>query len=193
MAEKFIIPPGEKLSPEAEHLIAQIREKLRNLYLTRQYLCAEATLLTLNNTLGGGLTETQAVAMAAPFCVAMGDSGCLCGALSGAIMAVGLLIGGDQPYRRRRELRESARQLYDAFKSLHGSTCCRILIRNVKDDRQAHFQQCADLTAKTTELAARLILQKRPELLEDEDRTFTAGRQTLIRGLLLKLVNYLAR
>ncbi len=193
MAEKFIIPPGEKLSPEAEHLIAQIREKLRNLYLTRQYLCAEATLLTLNNTLGGGLTETQAVAMAAPFCVAMGDSGCLCGALSGAIMAVGLLIGGDQPYRRRRELRESARQLHDAFKSLHGSTCCRILIRNVKDDRQAHFQQCADLTAKTTELAARLILQKRPELLEDEDRTFTAGRQTLIRGLLLKLVNYLAR
>ena len=82
--------------PQAEALIAQIKNRAENLYQTRQLLCAEAVVVTLNKVLNGGLSDAQAVAVAAPFSIAMGDSGCICGALSGAVLACGLLVGNDQ-------------------------------------------------------------------------------------------------
>jgi hypothetical protein len=84
--------------PKTEALIAQIKKRAENLYLTRQMLCAEAVVVTLNKALNGGLSEAQAVAVAAPFSIALGDSGCICGALSGAVLACGLFVGKDQPY-----------------------------------------------------------------------------------------------
>ncbi|MBC8177045.1 MAG: hypothetical protein H8E19_06525 [Deltaproteobacteria bacterium] len=62
-------------STQTEALIAQIKNRARNLYLTRQLLCAEAVLVTLNQGLDGGLSDAQAIAMAAPFSIALGGSG----------------------------------------------------------------------------------------------------------------------
>ena len=72
---KRILDRDERLGLEAEALVAQIRERARNLYLTRQLLCTEAVMVALNHGLKGGLTDTQAVAMAAPFSTAMGERG----------------------------------------------------------------------------------------------------------------------
>lgn len=177
----------EKIDPDAESLIARIKERARNLYLTRQLLCTEAVVVALNNGLDGGLSNSQVVTMTAPFCVAMGESGCICGALSGAVLAAGLFLGNDHPYRYRRDMRDGARQLHDAFKSANGATCCSVLIRKVKHDRNAHFRQCADLTAEAAELAARLILQKRPELKTQADKGFLARRDSIINGTLSRL------
>jgi hypothetical protein len=82
----------QQLGVEAEALITAISSRAQNLYLTRQLLCTEAVVVALNHGLNGGLSEAQAVAMAAPFCAAMGESGCSCGALSGAEMACGLFL-----------------------------------------------------------------------------------------------------
>lgn len=49
--------------------------------------------MTLHKALRGGLSDAQAAAIAAPFSIALGDSGCICGALSGAVLACGLLAG----------------------------------------------------------------------------------------------------
>lgn len=51
----------EKCIPLAEQLIAQITERARNLYQTRQLLCTEAVVVALNHGLDGGLTDAQAV------------------------------------------------------------------------------------------------------------------------------------
>ena len=85
-----------KHDPQAEALIAQIKKRAENLYQTRQLLCTEAVVVTLNKALNGGLSDAQAVAVAAPFSIALGDSGCICGALSGAVLACGLFVGKDQ-------------------------------------------------------------------------------------------------
>jgi C_GCAxxG_C_C family probable redox protein len=185
--------PAAQASPQAEALIVQIRESARNLYETRQMLCAEAVLAALNSGLRGGLSQAQVIAMAAPFCVAMGDSGCLCGALSGAVMGYGLLSGGERPYRRRRQLRADARHLHDAFKAAYGATCCRVLSKKLKHDSKAHFQQCAGLTAGAAELAAREILRQRPELLAKADQRFLTGRHSRMVGALLRLRHYFLR
>lgn len=169
-------------------MIAQIKRRAGNLYLTRQLLCTEAVLVTLNKALNGGLSEAQAVAIAAPFSIALGESGCICGALSGAILACGLFVGNDQPYHHRQRMRKSARQLHDAFKAINGATCCRVLSRSVRHDRQAHFQQCAHLTAGAAEMATRLILYRRPELIRCNDNKFLHKMDTKIGAMMTRLL-----
>ena len=176
----------------AEALVAQIRDRALNLYETRQMLCAEAVMVALNQGLNGGLTETQAIAMAAPFSEAMGNSGCMCGAVSGAVLASGLLLGNGSPYRHRKEMRDNSRELHDAFKAEYGSTCCRALSRNVRHDKNAHHQHCAEFTGKAAELAARLVIEKRPELLHNADTEFLSERQSKFKGALSRLFRHLS-
>ena len=178
-------------NPEIEDLVSRLKAHARNLYETRQLLCSEAVLVALNQGLSGGLTEEQAVAMAAPFCVAMGDSGCLCGALSGAVLAAGLFVGNHRPYASRREMRESGRALHNAFRTANGATCCRVLSKPVKHDKKAHFSQCAGFTAEAAEMAARLILEKRPELIKIAANSPAPVRRSKVGGLLFKLFKYL--
>ena len=178
--------------PRAEALIAQIKKRAGNLYRTRQMLCSEAVVVTLNKALNGGLSDAQAVAIAAPFSIGLGDSGCICGALSGAVLACGLFVGNDQPYHHRQRMRKNARQLHDAFKVSNGATCCRVLSRGVRHDREAHFQQCAHLTAGATEMAARLILYQRPELIRCIDNRFLHKMDTKIVTKMTRLLRIFA-
>ncbi len=180
--------PGDARS---EALIAQIKARAENLYQTRQLLCSEAVVVTLNKALHGGLNDDQAIAVAAPFGVALGDSGCICGALSGAVLACGLFVGGNRPYRHRQCMRNSARQLHDAFKAANGAVCCRALTRRVRHDRHAHFQQCARLTADAAEMAARLILAQRPELARCHEAGFLRERDGKIGAMITRLLRIL--
>lgn len=182
----------QPLSPEAEALVEQIGQRARNLYITRQLLCTEAVVETLNEALGGGLSKTQVVALTAPFCVAMGESGCMCGALSGAVIACGLFLGEQHPYRNRKHMRTSARLLHDEFKARNGATCCNALIGRVKHDKQAHFRQCADITEKAAEMAARKILENRPELTARSSSRFLARKQSALGGAFLKILRLLS-
>jgi C_GCAxxG_C_C family probable redox protein len=174
--------------PRTEVLIAQVKKRAGNLYQTRQLLCTEAVVVTLNKALNGGLSDAQAVAVAAPFSIALGDSGCICGALSGAVLACGLFVGNNQPYRHRLRLRNSGRQLHDAFKATNGATCCRVLSRSVRHDPQAHFHQCMLLTASAAEMAARLILYHRPELIRCIENGFLRKTDTKIGALMTRLL-----
>lgn len=183
----------EKTDSSTAALVTRIGERARNLYQTRQMLCAEAVLAALNKGLNGGLTDSQATALAAPFSVALGDSGCLCGALSGAVMASGLLLGQPHPFRHRKSMRNSARELHDAFKAANGTTCCRVLCKKVRHDKRAHFDQCADLTMCAAEMAARLILRARPGLIAMADKGFVTRRQSVIGGAWWRLVHLLSR
>jgi len=172
-------------------LVDTLRRRTHNLYTTRQFMCAESVLLALNEGLGGDLNEAQAVAMAAPFSAAMGESGCVCGALSGAVLACGLFLGQHAPYRHRREMRRCARQLHDQFKLTHGATCCRVISRKFKNDPQGQFLNCADLTATTAAQATRLILRKRPELLPERDNEHLFRCASRIGGQLMRLRRFL--
>ncbi|BBO75312.1 hypothetical protein DSCW_27290 [Desulfosarcina widdelii] len=180
---------ADKQDAETETLITGIADRARNLYLTRQMLCTEAVMTALNQGLKGGLTDAQATAMSAPFCIALGESGCLCGALSGAVLATGLLLGKDGADRHRKDMRDSARRLHDQFKLTHGATCCRVLSKKVKQDKKVHFEHCARLTAQAAEMAARLVLEKRPELANQADHAFINRRQSLVGGMLSRLVH----
>ena len=105
-------------------------------------------------------------------------------------MASGLLLGKEHPYRFRKDIRSCARELHHNFRASHGAVCCRVLSKKVRHDKKAHFRQCADLTAGAAELAARLVLVKRPELAGSADKDFLMQHQSKLGGAFLRLVKY---
>jgi hypothetical protein len=75
-------------------------EKAHNLFMTGQLLCSEAVVAVVNRALGGGLSDDVAIRMAACLPQGVGDSGCLCGAVNGGALALGLFLGRDRPGAR---------------------------------------------------------------------------------------------
>ena len=98
MKPLIINPKEDQSNPGARQLAVSLKEYARNLYETRQLLCYGSGACGLEQGVERGIDRTAGVSMAAPFCVAMGDSGCLCGALSGAVLGAGLFIGNSHPY-----------------------------------------------------------------------------------------------
>jgi C_GCAxxG_C_C family probable redox protein len=162
---------------------ALIAERARNLFLSRQMYCSEAVLVTLNQALGGSLEEHQALALAAPFSEGVGKSGCMCGALGGALMVLGLFIGGTNPALRRSTVQRASNNLMEKFKARFGSSCCRILSKKSANDSKSHFVRCSELTAQAAAIAAELIIEHRPELTHVVDFYFLNVRDSTAGSL----------
>lgn len=172
-----------------EDLIALIRRRAENLYETHQLLCSEAVLYVLNQGLGGGLPQEAAIRLASGFTEGVGGSGCVCGGFSGALMALGLFLGRQRLNGRGlKKIQAKGRELHDLFRSKFGATCCRVLTKKVRHDQKALFKECATRTGEAAEVAARLILEQRPDLLEQADWDFLTARDTTLGAGLNRLL-----
>jgi C_GCAxxG_C_C family probable redox protein len=163
---------------------ALVGERARNLFLSRQMYCSEAVLWTLNQGLGGSLEEYQALALAAPFSEGVGKTGCMCGALGGALMALGLFIGGTSPARRRATVQRASSDLMQRFKTRFGSSCCRVLTKKSTVNSKPHSDHCSELTAQAAALAAEVIFEHRPELKHAVDFCFLNTRDSTLGGFI---------
>ena len=65
--------------------------------------------------------------MASAFGGGMGGLGSVCGAVSGALIAIGLVHGRDEPWQPRDQVYALAQQVYHGFQQEMGSTICREL------------------------------------------------------------------
>ncbi|BFR47839.1 hypothetical protein RVX_R09000 [Nitratidesulfovibrio sp. HK-II] len=155
-----VAEPSEAALSDGDPVVEAIRRRAENLFDTRQLLCAEAVLHAVAEALGGPLSPDEAAALGTPFCQGMGGAGCTCGALSGAVAAVGLFRGRPERGAGGARGRALARRMHDDFRAACGATCCRVLIRHVHHDKAAHFAQCRSLTGKGAVLAARALLRE---------------------------------
>jgi len=171
-----------------------IGQRAANLYQTRQLWCSGAALVVLNQALGGDLTQELAIRLAAGLGDGMGGSGCLCGALNGGALALGLFLGtghlspgGDQ------KVLEATRQLHDRFKDAFGSACCRILTKSRAKAPVSKNRDCALRTAKATELTAALILELRPQLIRQIDWSYLNQKDSIISAGIKIVANQLRK
>lgn len=167
-------------APSAEErLITLIGAKSRNLFTSGQLWCSEAVLVTLNQSLNGGLSRDMAEGLTMGMGGGLGGSGCLCGAVNGAVVALGLFLAGCEPSMRlpAKTVRAHARELETAFNDQFGSACCRILTCNGKTGGQTKRERCAGQTAFAAEYAARIILCRRPDLVAQADLEFLNHHQ----------------
>lgn len=160
----------QKISADQQEISRLVGAKAQELFTSGRMLCAPAVLTALNQGLGGGLDQALLNNLSAGLVEGLGGAGCLCGAVSGACLGLGLFLGaGREGGRSSRRVAAASHELHDAFKAARGSTCCRVLSKKVKHDKQAHFAQCAELSGLAAELACRALLAQRPELAQTAD------------------------
>jgi C_GCAxxG_C_C family probable redox protein len=173
---------------ETETLVDLMRGKAENLYEARRFCCSESILLVVNNSFNGGLSEEAALGLADGFCGGMGGAGCVCGALSSSIMALGLVLS---PHRRnglsRSDFKDICKKMHDRFHERFGSTCCRVLVQDVIDDRKGRRRFCGNLTGAAAVLVGELLFEARPALRDTLDVAYLRGMDTKLGGLVKKL------
>jgi C_GCAxxG_C_C family probable redox protein len=95
---------------------------------SQKYNCAQSTFGACS--VSGGLSEAQRLALAAPFGGGVARQGEICGALTGALLALGETLGeamAADPVAGRQALYEQVHHLTDEFRAAHGSILCREL------------------------------------------------------------------
>lgn len=107
-------------------------------FLEEGYSCSESFA---KSAVELRLADEDIISIATSFSGGMG-SGCLCGAVAGAQMIIGLLHGKT----KNNTARALAKEFYQKFTDIHKVTCCKVLTKNFDDfhskERKEH---CANM------------------------------------------------
>ena len=136
-----------------------LRTTSEDLYRSGQFLCSEAIVFAFNEALGRPFPQ-EVVKLASGFPVGMGvlgTGGCACGALSGGVMALGMVYGRSEPGAEAPLALSKAQELHDWFAAEKGSTCCRVLIRGLDFGSPEHTDQCVAITGDVAAHVASML------------------------------------
>jgi C_GCAxxG_C_C family probable redox protein len=103
--------------------------------------CAQAVFQA-----AAGVEDPDLMEMAKAFGGGIGGSKCLCGAISGGVMALGLKGKGGR-----------AGELVALFKDRHKVTCCSALSRPYEWKSREHLANCRKLTEDAAEMVDKLL------------------------------------
>lgn len=135
-------------SRAGELLKSQQAAELALGYHQAGYNCAESVLKAYCEL--ESLAPDQYVKFATGFGGGGGESGCICGALAGATIAIGIRYGRVDSKQDKKPAYTLTAQIHKIFKEKYRSTCCRVLQRpyETAQDRRSF---CDTLTAGTAE------------------------------------------
>lgn len=120
-------------------------------YFDEGYNCAQAVALSIAGALNlkkGGIRE-----LAAGFGHGM-HAGCVCGAMTGGVMAISLLLAGPDTRGFDRNISEAVSELHRRFVLQFGQTCCRGLRKRYSPLKNA---RCRHITASTAVIAMEVL------------------------------------
>ena len=164
---------------ETEEKIAIIRDRARKNF-SKGFNCAECFLEAFLEHVDTGIPK-ESLKMVTGFGGGVGLYGDTCGAITGAVMAVGSVHGrtdlpkGDD---RKTVAKQAAKQLYgkpglyrlfnqipNMVKDKYGNTLCREICSQWKDSWlcRDHALHCREIITDTAEFAAKLIYQDKDE------------------------------
>lgn len=136
---------------------AEVKVKACN-YFMEGYNCAESVFLTFREILAPDMDPSM-VKLMTGFGGGVGRTGCMCGALSGAIISLDMLKGRTSNQESREEAYQSAREFSDRFREQYGVTCCRALNKYPYKSKE-HMDFCREVTGNTSKMLMEYILEK---------------------------------
>ncbi|NDV22305.1 C-GCAxxG-C-C family protein [Desulfovibrio sp. JC022] len=139
----------------------------KELYGSDAMCCSEAVLWTINREFSGGLNKNLTIALSKGFCGGIGDAGCVCGALSGAVMGLSLILEKGPLPADEDQVRKLSKELHDRFLAKHGAVCCRTLSRD-RDHEAESKGICLDYVESAAAICTRLLLN--PETVEQQKK-----------------------
>jgi C_GCAxxG_C_C family probable redox protein len=117
-----------------------------------------------------GLTPDQAAKVAAGFGGGIGRMGNICGALSGAIMVLGLKYGATDPKDKATKMRtyQIVGRVVERFKQVCGSTDCRDLLGfdlstpegSLRAQQPSVFIKCPDFVREAGEILEAILSEE---------------------------------
>lgn len=147
---------------DKKRMIDEVRKKAEGYFARGEFFCSEAVVHTINELLGWPY-EKDVVRMASGFPIGLGKSGCLCGAVSGGAMALGMAYGREHGEAMNDKMFPASKALHDHIRDMYKSTCCRVMIRDFEftsPERKAH---CVGITGEVAAWIAERLLED-PEI-----------------------------
>lgn len=140
--------------------INKIREKAESYYRNGDFFCSEAIVKTIKDEFELPISD-DIIAAASGFPVGVGRAGCMCGAVSGGVMALGLVFGRKEPKDSKvTKTMELTKELHEKFRNNHKSLCCRILTKGLDMGAGEHKKQCIAFTGEVAEEVAKIIVRE---------------------------------
>ena len=127
------------------------------------FFCSEAVVSSIRSNFEMDVPE-EVIAMAAGFPIGIGRSKCLCGAVSGGVMAIGLVFG--RTVQKDPQVEQTlllSKELHDWFKEANGKNalCCRILTKEFDMGAGEHKEQCIRFTGLVAGKVAEMIIREK--------------------------------
>lgn len=131
---------------DEDDVAVQVALQAEKFYRSGKMHCAEAVLASVKNHFAPELPD-DLVRLASGFGGGSG-AGCICGAVSGGTMALGLIAQSD-----KKAVAAMTRELHEWFKKEYGATCCKILTAKGK-------KGCVNFTATVAGKVAELLEER---------------------------------
>lgn len=139
--------------------LERIRKIAEDYYRNGDFYCSEAVVKTIIDEFQIDVSE-YVIKMASGFPVGMGGMGCTCGALTGGVMAIGLVYGRSQGKDPKvNKAMELSAKLYQIFCERHKVSCCKVLTRGMEKGSPEHMEQCIAFTGEMAYEAAKIIAE----------------------------------
>lgn len=139
--------------------LEKIRKIAEDYYRNGDFYCSEAVVKTIIDEFQIDVSE-DVIKMASGFPVGMGGMGCTCGALTGGVMAIGLVYGRSQGKDPKvNKAMELSAKLYQIFCERHKVSCCKVLTRGMEKGSPEHMEQCIAFTGEMAYETAKIIAE----------------------------------
>ncbi|MHA1138181.1 MAG: C-GCAxxG-C-C family protein [Candidatus Thorarchaeota archaeon] len=142
---------------------SNLSQKATKIMTNRKGSCSQVVFATYGEHLSSGKVDFETgMKIASAFSGGIAGTGSMCGALTGALMALGLKYNDAEKYN---QINVVARKLLDEFESINGSTICRKLINHdlltEEDVQQAFktgaFDNCTKYVEDVTKILDKLL------------------------------------
>ena len=130
------------------------------------FFCCEALMAAVRDNFELDVPR-EVIAMSSGMSVGIGRSGCVCGALNGGVLALGLFFGRTEPTGPQDPIVNKCmaltKELHTWFGDNNGKNaiCCRVLTKEFDMGKGEHKEQCIHYTGLVAWKVAEIVVRER--------------------------------
>lgn len=143
-----------------EQLLLRVQSNAEELFRSGTFFCSESVVQTINELLGKPY-DSSIVKLASGFPIGMGKAGCLCGAVSGGQIVLGMVYGRVEGEAMQDKMFKLSKGLHDYIKNEYKSTCCRLITKKWSGDdfkSEERRNHCITITGKVARWVANELI-----------------------------------
>ena len=151
--------------------VQKVKEDAEAYFRQGNYYCSESIVASVRDNIAPEMPEAM-IAAASGFPIGVGRSKCMCGAVSGGVLALGYVFGRTAPSTptdpKSVKTMELANELQQAFRDSHRVLCCSVQTKGMDMASGEHKAQCIAFTGEMAEKTAQIIARELATGVEQE-------------------------